>query len=514
MGIESPKPRTTLDWQSLHAELQSLVVGGHHAKCREILEQYHPQKIPRMWAYPLADLAVRAHFPLFALKALHSSVLQGNAFGAPATHQERMTYARALYHLGAVEDSIEILQSVDAKREPDVLFLRACASIFNWNYLAAIPDLKMYLRSKEVAPYRRVVAKVNLAAAYVNIGAWTEAEIWLTEIQNECEAQSYTLLLGNTLELRSQVELFQGRFASALSFLEKAQVLLEKQGALYSLYVEKWQAVCHCLQAPTIENLLRLKAVRKKALEVGHWSTIRECDLFCAIATQDEQIIRKVIMGTPSEFYRQRARKLFKTDLVFRGQYKWKIKGDVAVDHAMTFNPYRKIPGRRVALYEKPMLLSLFEALAGDFYQPSHISLLFKKIYPAEKFNPFSSPARVLQLLRRLDHWFKDNEIPLRVRFKKSEFCLRSIGDVFVIVQRGKDLAQQSSKYRQLADLRLLLKNKSLSVEKICRHLDISESSARRLLKQGLLAGQIKKMGVGRSTVYLAGSTRQKSEAV
>ncbi|MGE0762880.1 MAG: hypothetical protein AB7N80_06350 [Bdellovibrionales bacterium] len=497
-----------INWQDLYEHLQKAVVEGRHALCRDALKKQNPQKIPREWASRFADLAVRTHLPLFALKALHALVFSDNTLNKPATNLEFMTYARSLYHLGAVADAIQILNKVDIKAEPEVLFLRACANIFDWNYPAAISDLKAYLAAPDIAPYRRLVGKVNLAAAYINVGDWVEADEALAEVQYECEAGAYQLLLGNSLELRSQVEIFQGRFEKALVALERAQELLQTQGALYSLYVEKWKAVCHCLQRPSSENIQQLERVRQKANELGHWGTLRECDLFEAIANRDETLIRKVIMGTPSEFYRQRARRLFKTEIVFRGQYRWKIKGD-AEGEEQTFDPYRKAPNQP-ALYEKPMLLSLFEALASDFYQPFNLSILFNKVYVGEKFNPFSSPARVLQLLRRLDRWFKENRIPLRVRFKKSEFCLKSITNVEVIVQRGKDLALLSPKKRQLMDLKLILKEKSLSVEKIRQRMGLSESSTRRLLRRGLVEGHIKKIGTGRGTVYQAASARQK----
>lgn len=491
--------------------LQKTIVEGDHRQTRKILESLNPQKIPRDRAVRWAELAVRAHLPLFALKTLHAHIYPENSFTAKPTNSEKMTYARALYHLGAVEEALEILHNIDSKKEPEVLFLSACAQIFNWNYKAAISDLQNYMASNSIPPYRKLVAKVNLAAALVNTSDWGPAEKLLAEIQDECKANSYSLLMGNSYELQSQIEIFQGRFTEALTLLNQADELLKNQGSLYKLYVEKWMAVCGLMQNPNEKNLQLLIRVRENAESLGHWSTLRECDLFEAIASKNEALIKKVVMGTPSEVYRQRARKLFRTDMVFRGQYLWRLneKGE---GPEYIFNAYQKTEGQP-ALYDKPMLLSLFEALTADFYQPSHINRLFKKIYPNEKFNPFSSPARVIQLLRRLDSWFVENKVPIRVRFKKSEFCLTSNFNAGVIVQRGKDLAGLSSKKRQIADLRLILSDKSLSVQRICESLNISKSSALRLLNEALADGKIKKIGTGRSTLYLAAGSRQKKEA-
>lgn len=496
---------------ALYEQIQKAVVDGQHNICRQNLVSQIPQKLNREWAQKFAELAVRVHLPLYALKALHPHVFPENSFTAPATTPEKMTYARALYHLSAVDDAIEILNTLDSRSEPEVLFLRACAHIFNWNYPAAIADLHSYLASDRIVPYRRVVAQVNLAAALISVQNFSAAGRLLDEIQLECRTQSYHLLLGNSYELRSQIEIFQGRYPEALSTLEIAKTFLQTQGALYALYIEKWFSIAQCLQAPTLTHLQQLDQVRLKATQLGHWSTLRECDLFQAIALSDESLLRKVIMGTPSEIYRQRARKLFKTDIIFRGLYELKLQVPTSSDAEYVFNPYQKLAGR-AALFDKPLLLSLFEALTADFYQPSHISMLFKKIYPDEKFNPFTSPARVLQLLRRLDSWFKENLIPLKVRFKKSEFCLKALGQITIQIQRGKDLANRSSKNYQLADLRNTIKEKSLSVERIGKLLNISDSSVRRLLDQGLHNGEIKKLGSGRGTLYQA-VLRQKKEA-
>lgn len=511
MENELPKPISS-DLSLLFDLLHKAVIDGEHNLCRQKLANQNPLKINREWAEKFADIAVRAHAPLFALKSLHRFIFPENTFSEPATISEKMTYARALYHLSAVDDAIEILSSLDAKLEPEVLFLRACAHIFNWNYDAAILDLKSYLNSNRITPYRRIVGQVNLVASLISIQDFTTANFLLDEIQNECRTHSYHLLLGNSYELRSQIEIFKGNYSEALVTLKIAESFLKTQGALYALYIKKWQAVAHCLQSPTPDNLAQLDLVKQKATELSHWSTLRECDLFQAIATHNELLLRKIIMGTASEMYRQRARKLFKTDVIFRGHFDLKLLGPQTENYPeYRFNPHQKQAGR-AALYEKPLLYKLFEALTTDFYQPSHISLLFKKVYPSEKFNPFTSPARVLQLLRRLDSWLLENKVPLKVRFKKSEFCLKALCHVSIHIQRGKKFSQCSAKNLQLEDLRNAIKEKSLSVDKIGKILNISDTSVRRLVAQGILTGEIKKLGSGRATLYQAVSPRQKKK--
>ncbi|MGZ5279055.1 MAG: hypothetical protein ACXWC9_03885, partial [Pseudobdellovibrionaceae bacterium] len=166
------------------------------------------------------------------------------------------------------------------------------------------------------------------------------------------------------------------------------------------------------------------------------------------------------------------------------------------------FDPYQIQKGQD-SLHLKPQLLALFEALTLDFYKPSHIGLLFQRIYKDEKFNPFSSPNRVLSLMKRLDRWFLDQDVPLRVRMKKSEFGLIAKSAVSqpvqILIQRAKTLSKQDG---HLATLRDYFQGRTFSSQDISEKMNISKASAQNLIGQAVKEGSVEKRGSGRSTTY------------
>ncbi len=489
------------------AKLERLVVCGEHEVCREMLILDSFKNLPRDLNVKVADLAIRVHLPIDALKRLHPFVYPENSFLQNTTAQEKIVYASALYNLGAIRESLELLSEIKIDDHPEVLFHRASAHFFSWNYSRGIPELKKFVDSKKINNYRKTVGEVNLAAAYISTSDWSMAHSLLDRIQIECEAQNYQLLLGNCFELRAQIHVYNSEFDLALEDLDHAEELLKHQNGSYTLFVEKWQVICRFYKEPSSENEKRLDVFRSKALQMRQWATVRECDLFASIIKKDTELFEKVIMGTESEFYLQRARKLFGVHSFARGHYRLRLGSFSKV--SLAFDPYSK-GTLTEALYEKPLLFKLFSALTRDFYQPSNLGMLFQKIYPDEKFNPFNSPQRVLQLLRRLNSWFKKFDLPLRVQFQKSEFRIIALQTTSVLLKRGETASISKLK---LTDLKKLTHDRALTIVKISELLQISKSSARRLVQQALSERKMVKYGAGRSSLYQFNSPKRKPQA-
>lgn len=490
-------PGTHSAFSEIFANLEEAIVSGHHQKCRELLNSMSPKTLPREWAVQFAALANRIHYSLYALKALHRFINPVKPNAPKASDQEKTTYAYALCILGATDEALEIFDSINRAALPEASFLKAITYFRKWNYSQSIPLLKEFLRAPSVEIYRRHVGEVNLIAALVATDQWDQALVHLDKIQLSCEKEKYNLLLGNCLELRAQVYFFKKQYDTALTCLEQARVLLSQQQGLYLLFVEKWTLICHLFKNPNSENLAKLQNLSHKAQELEDFETVRECELFEAIATDNAELLKKVIMGTPSENYRQRARQLFGKSIKPVGQYEW----DLNLRHKGTprvFNPYEKQQGRS-ALYEKPNLLLLFEALTVDFYKPRNLGALFKSVYPNEKFNPFTSPARVMQLLKRLDKWLQTNHVPIRVYFKKSQFKLTASEPIQIIIQRGKKLSATDGRW---IEIRNIFEGRTFSTAKISETIGISKTSTQRLIKQALAEGRIQPIGRGPGTSY------------
>ncbi len=483
-----------------------MIVRGEHPQCRQLLKTQNPYLIPRRWCEELAKLSVRVHEPLFALKLLRRHIYPENNLAEPSSDREKIAYTRALSHLGAYQEAIEILQKINFETAPEALYGLGCAHAFVWEYPASIPLFKKYIELASTPAYAKLVAQVNLAAAHIAVEAWEAAKNLLEEIKAECESHSYFLLLGNHFELRSQIHIFQGQFDLAEQSLERAAFYLKDQAGIYSLYVEKWKCILNGLRDPQPENLLALESLKAKAIALTSWSTVRECDLFSAVISKDQNLIEKVILGTPFPCYRQRARRIYGKKFVSRGDYQWKIgPGSPEV----FFDPHQKGTGSE-ALFERANLFKLFLALSQDFYQPSSLGVLFQRIYPGEKMNPFTSPSRVLKHLGRLNIWFRENNWPLKVQIKKSEFRLISTKSIEIKIRRGRELTSQVA---TIENLKTHFQHQTMTSTKVAAKLAVSESTASRILNKAQAAGILQRSGQGKSTVYFFARRKKKLAA-
>lgn len=487
-------------WPELLQQLEKSVVEGQHGEVKKTIHKINPTHVPPRFAAPLAELAWRISEPLITLKLLNHIMFPENEFSEGPNDREKFIYATALGNLGAVNEALKIFDSIDSKKEPEVWLRKSLAQFRVWNYPAAIPLLENFLSQQNLPPYRHVIGQVNLAAALVTNGQYEQAAALLKAVQTECETNNYLLLLGNCLELQAQIHFFQQNYEKSMAQLNQSLALLRNQGGEFYLYSEKWKVICEAFQNPQESSLVALQAFRQKALDSSHWEIVRDCDLFEAVLRKDEILARKVILGTPYDFFRQRARRLLGQKILPQGYFHLCLGSATQDSDAFLFDPYQ-VQDDKEGLHSKPQLLALFEALTMDFYKPSHIGLLFQRIYKEEKFNPFSSPKRVLSLIKRLDDWFQEHRVPLRVRMKKSEFGLISENGrpVKILIQRAKTLSKQEG---NLSYLRDSFKDRSFSSQHVSEKLSISRASAQTLINQAIEQGHITKHGTGRGTTY------------
>lgn len=438
-----------INWQEILLKLEAAVVRGENAEVQASFENIPPRSVPREFACKLAELAWRVSLPLAALKILHPLVYPENKFLQKANDKEKTFYCAALINLGATFEATQIANSIDSQVEPEVLLIQSFAYFKTWNYQPSVALLQKYLEHPNLSSYKKLLGKVNLAAAWICLFKLEPAQALLTEIQAECERGQYLLLLGNCFELRAQIDFFKRDFDAALPWLEKSLELLKNQDGDFSLYADKWRIISRCIQNPSVENLQDLQKVRERARSILNWETLRECDLFESIATHNDELLKKLIHGSPFEYYRKRARQLTAKTISTQGEYHWTLGSNTAHTKQI-FNPYEKQAG--AALFDKPMLLALFDALTKDFYKPSNMGLLFQNIYKNEEFNPDTTPDRILKLIKRLNLWFAEHAIQLRVIIKKSEFSLAAPegAQVQIIIRPAVKLSKTSGSILQL----------------------------------------------------------------
>lgn len=487
--------KTEKSWDKLYQKLQELIVTGQHQECRKELESLNPKKIPRPWAHSFGELAFRIHFHLFSLKIMHRFIHPDTPFADPATDKEKMIYASALYSLGSIKESLSLLETINPIIEPESLFYKALAGFYDWNYKEGIPFLKNFIASQTITPYRRLLGKINLAAAYVSIHDWTSSDTLLEELKKDCEHTDAKSFLGYCYEIQAQSKFFREKYDEAIEDLLKSQSILQSQGGVYLLFVEKWILLARLMKNPGPKEIQALRLFRHQALELGQWDTVRECDLFESIACRNESLFKKIIFGSPSESYRRRARQLYGENIKPIGRFTWELfsKEFSTKENIETFDPYKE------KLFKKAILLQVFQALTQDFYKPFTLGNLFQRVFPEEKFNPFSSPPRLLQLLKRLNSWFMETNLPLRVHFKKSEFQLISLSPIAIVIQRGKEFSSDEGKFLELKTHFAL---KSFTASEVAKVLMVSKFTVQKLLNTALNNGRLERTGKGRNIRY------------
>ena len=501
------------NWEDLIKDMETFIVEGKHKQCRELFRNIDSKKMPRQLKYRFADLMFRLNNYVDAIKILRDCIFQSNPFEEKATDREKILYASNLASLGATNDALKILRSVNAENEPECLFHIASANMFAWNYEAAVEALVQFNASENLSSYRRLVGRVNLVACLISLQKWEDAQLQVEHCISECHQNKYQLLHGNCFELQAQIHLFNGRFADALENLEKSRKLLLDQKGSYLLFVEKW-SIFSKLKLNGFNSVQLVQSefdtLRLKAIELGHWATLRECDLLQGVLLNDANLIRKIYVGTPSAYYRRRIQYLWGQKVSGTGKYELQLGSRPTSSGAVLhFDPLQVLANGK-GLFEKPKLLQLFKALTDDFYQPATIGQLFQLTYPDELFNPESSIARVLQLMRNLNSWFAEQKLPLKVQFKKSEFKIISLEMIQIIIHRSLVYNNSSGNLNRLKDQ---FEFREFSAKQAHEFLNISNTTVEKLLKSACEKKLIQKRGSGRGTLYRLGRVRNKKSA-
>jgi tetratricopeptide (TPR) repeat protein len=363
-----------------------------------------------------SNLARRAGLPKLSLRLLAPICRPTIPLARASTVSEWVTYAAALTRVGAVTEALVIFDTVEAnieteKDRAELLLYRSFAYFAQWNYAASIPELKKYTRLPGVSPYQRLVGQTNLASAYIVEGHTEDAESVLNELLVVTKAHQHRLLYGVSEELAAQLATVRGDYGRARAYLECATQALAKTDGDALFFVQKWQAVLTALSSGEIDALLECMAV---ATQRRHWETVRQCDFYCALATGQERIYRRVHFGTPFPAYRKQMR--------LQMLAKFGDKNPICdLPHEFVFSPdsikspllYMDL--HSTGLKDGQMLQRALEILASDFYKPISIGQLFSELCVDEFFSLDSSPQRIFRTISRLREWLVQKKIPLKI---------------------------------------------------------------------------------------------------
>ncbi|PWU16279.1 MAG: hypothetical protein C5B49_10720 [Bdellovibrio sp.] len=468
---------------------------GRFADVRKALKLLNFSKLPRKLSQPVANLARRCGLYSISLRILSPIVtLERNYRQATPRPDELAEYGMALVNIGAVSEGRGILESISSKDVPHLPLLLAQAYIPEWKYGDAIRVLEPLQHHDHLDSYLKLVAQVNLSAAYVYNQRLSQADELIAECLQSASQQGFILLQGNLLEIKSQMLLEQRRFSEARKVIATAKEFLSHTGTTDELYVHKWSRLLDLYERPKSKEATRaLREVYQQALVLRHWETLRDLDRHLAITQRDTQLFHHLYYGSPYEEYRNRLRGQLSDLPEPPAHYIWRLRGEKATRGAATRGAATldmrtlQLDGTELNMKHGFLLHRLLTILSTDFYRPLRTGSLFSRLFPGEFYNHIMAPNRVHQIVKRLNALFSENSISLVVEEQHGAYRLSTPAALDMILSRdsakdgGSDLNFKLES--QLSRLERLTEGRIFTAKQAAALLEVSLSTATRLLR-------------------------------
>jgi hypothetical protein len=486
------------------AALEERVRAGRLAEVRAELRRF--KKIERADLAKFAELARRAGAPGLALRRLVSIVRPSGRARVEATAAEALEYAGALITAGAGEEGRTLLESRADLKSPQSLLFRAFSHFAEWDYGAALPLLEAYVEAPGLSDYQRLIGEVNLLASLVTEGESRRGGPLLDRLLTKTAGSDLARLHANVLELGAQLAIRQGEFREARSLLAKSSALATDPTSPEALFARKWSFLARALDPKSRLSAAaasqELASLRKHALRLNHWETLRDCDLHEALFRKDAALFEKVYRGTPYAAYRERvagdfAKRFggaFEPSVAFawipegsrsaRSRWSWPEGGAERV-----FKP-GQVPER------------LMGALLADFYRPAGVVKIFGRVFPERYFHPVYSANLVHQALYRLRAALAEGGVPFEIVEERRLYRLRSRDAGFAVVFGREGPRRNAPESKLLEEIRSRFGDRKFSPRELRAKTKIPERSLQRLLS-GLVSGRgIRRTGSGAGTRY------------
>jgi hypothetical protein len=179
-------------------------------------------------------------------------------------------------------------------------------------------------------------------------------------------------------------------------------------------------------------------------------------------------------------------------------EYLWRLH-EIQIHPVILSAISGEIEGQNKRLKSGQALLRLFQSLTEDMYRPQIIGSVFSKVFPGEYYDPIFSKDRIHQIIARLRKWFNQNKIPLRIVESEGLYQIMASGPV-AIKFYNRELVTDLSP--ELQKIKANFNYDPFSNSDAVKLLNISKSSANRLLKDSVEQGVLILSGKGSATRY------------
>lgn len=476
----------------------SFIKEGKTDQAALILKTLNSAKIPRDLALETAKLCRRAGLFTKGLQVLKHIVATDkyDLQNTPATPKEIGEYSILLFKTGCINEALLRLGEIKSSQVEEASLYKGYAHIMQWDYNNAITELNKYIQAVPDS-FSKLVAKVNLAAALVNVSHNEEAKQQIQQNISESITYNNKRLLANSYELLAQVEANQNNYSEAREFLEKAWKILENDVSSDQLFIIKWKAILDGLQHSDVS---RLQVARQEALARGHWETFRDLDYYQLQIKFNPDLFSKLYCGTPFKAYKQKLRGKFKIQEQLPDHC---IVGDSGP--VLDVRSSLIVDGGQLSL-PPPQVQLAFQNIWSDLYRAQSVGSLFEKTYQGQYYNPDSSPNRVHRIIGRVREWILQNHLPIEIEFLQSGFKAHLKGSIRLLISNSEDAPIDNSTSMLVKWNRIesqFKNNTSLSSYQVADLLNESQSNSSRLLTWAVTNNILVKKGRGKATRYL-----------
>lgn len=481
-------------------KMDTLIREGKSALAAEGFLQIQSLKVPREFVLKTASLSFRAAQPYIGLRLLNPIVRVSEQGIGQATPTEIAEYAYGLIYIGAIEEALELLGKIPKTEVPQAGFYEASAYISQWDYEKSIPLLQTYIADERVAPYRRLVAQLNLAAAFIYVRNVQAASLLLREIQITASKQMHGYVLAKAMQLDSENLILLKQWDLAKEALEEASKRFKTTSGFDRLFVNKLKRRIQIETEGPSKSLLRdFGKLADEASKQGNWETVRDCDRLLAIYTKNEALFQKVYFGTPYLSYRERLLKEC-AEFTVPSSYEWHPNGKGTRGKTL-FSLDEVTFGSEKDKFDRGSVLhQLLKTLSSDFYRPMRLATIHHRLYPAEFYNPDSSPARVHRSIVRFRKWVTANKLPINIAETNGDYSLKSTGHLSIgIPLPGAPAIHLSD---TLIKLMKLFPSDEFSMMEASKKLDVPVRTLSRLVSKCVEDSIIERRGAGPSSRY------------
>ncbi len=498
------------NWTSQIDTWNDLVRKGQGAQVARELHKIPAGKVPKAFLPQVANLCWRLSQASIGIQILFPDLRLKQSLGFESGAESWAEYAACLLEIGALEEAESILEKV-LKNFPRAKFYLALLHFRKWNYESSLPLLKSYLKDLEPS-YHRTVVEVNLASALVVTNHHTEAEQLLLDLQKNLEHQQHHQLLGNSLEISSQIHFARGDFDQAYETATKSVELLQGSRNRGWLYGKKWQWVnrLHREKRLTTELALEYEGLVALSLEMRSWETQRELELHRGLIERDEMLLNKVYYGSSSKHYKDHVHKKMSEHGIHEGIRDFFIwthdQGTLDMTNEGSSDLLREVVNQGESLHSflpKKLILHLF----SDFYAPFRTGQLFSLLFQGEHFNPHTSPDRLFQIVRRGRDWLRDVGLPAEISSSKTGYRMTiSPGGKFLISRELSDLILSHGVWDKFQLYKLLLRTSFrdgiFSAQNLTSVANCSARTSNRILQELERQNEVISLGRGKSRKF------------